>query len=449
MIFRDQFRYAFGNLRRTRLRTSLTTAGVAIGIGAMTSMVSVGSGAQRTVLRAINEQYVLTSVMVRPREAEGDGARDTVPPLDARAVQAIREISGVRAAFPLLAVPGLLVWDDERLFQSLEGLPAWLLREQIERGRIELLAGRAYEDGETDALVLSERAARRLLGDSVAPDTLLLGRAISFVVAQAPPDSVASGGLSLPSRILDQLPVGRFTPRRLSLTVVGIVKGAGTFGDFVGVSLWAPLETVEPLHSSAIQDLASLLTGEVRAEGYPLLQVITSSMMDVRGVQDSIEAMGYRTESVLEEIAEVRRAFVIMNGLLATIGGVSLTVAAMMIVNTLVMAVLERTSEIGLLKSLGATDADVMRLFLTEAGVIGILGGVGGLVLGYVVARITNAIANFRFQQVGEVSVDLVAFTPWLMLGGVGFALLVSLLAGLHPARRAARVDPVVALRHY
>ncbi|MFQ6046026.1 MAG: ABC transporter permease [Gemmatimonadales bacterium] len=448
MIFRDQFQYAFGNLRKTRLRTTLTAAGVAIGVGAMTSMVSVGSGTQRNVLRAINEQYVLTSVMVRPPELTGDSARDSVPPLDARAVAAIERIEGVREAFPLLAVPGLLVWEDERLFQSLEGMPAWLLQEQIERGRIELVAGRAYEEGEAEALVLSERAARRLIGDSVAPDTLL-GRTLSFVVAQVSRDSGASHASSLPSRLLERSPVGRFMPRRLALTVVGIVKGAGTFGDFVGVSLWVPLERVEPLHSSAFQDLASVLTGEVRAGGYPLLHVITSSMMHVRGVQDSVEAMGYRTESVLDEIAEVRRAFVIMNGLLAMIGGVSLTVAAMMIVNTLVMAVLERTSEIGLLKSLGATDADVMRLFLTEAGVIGLLGGVGGLVLGYAVARITNAIANFQFQRVGEVSVDLVAFTPWLMAGGMGFALLVSLLAGLYPARRAARVDPVVALRHY
>jgi putative ABC transport system permease protein len=169
----------------------------------------------------------------------------------------------------------------------------------------------------------------------------------------------------------------------------------------------------------------------------------------VRPTQDSLEARGFTAQSILDEIKEVRRAFVIMNGLLAMIGGVSLTVAAMMIVNTLVMAVLERTNEIGLLKSMGATDADVMRLFLTEAGVIGILGGVGGLVLGYAVARITNAIANFQFQRVGEVSIDLVAFSFWIIVGGLGFALFVSLVAGVYPARRAARVDPVVALRHF
>jgi putative ABC transport system permease protein len=180
-----------------------------------------------------------------------------------------------------------------------------------------------------------------------------------------------------------------------------------------------------------------------------MVQVLTGEVMAVQQVQDSIEAMGFRTQSILDEIAEVRRAFVIMNGLLAMIGGVSLIVAAMMIVNTLVMAVLERTREIGLLKSMGATDTDVTRLFLTEAGVIGIVGGVGGLVLGYVVARVTNAIANYQFERVGEVKIDLVAFSFWLILGGLAFALFVSLAAGFYPARRAAKVDPVVALRHY
>jgi putative ABC transport system permease protein len=98
---------------------------------------------------------------------------------------------------------------------------------------------------------------------------------------------------------------------------------------------------------------------------------------------------------------------------------------------------------------MGATDGDVMRLFLTEAGVFGICGGVGGLLLGYVVARVTNAIANVQFLRAGDVAVDLVAFTVWLMLGGMAFALLVSLVAGYYPARRAAKVDPVVALHHF
>ena len=238
-------------------------------------------------------------------------------------------------------------------------------------------------------------------------------------------------------------------PVQLELTVVGVVKGGGTLNDLVGLSIWVPLEVVEPLHSQTYQDLESILTGDVGNQGFPMVQVLTSDVLAVASVQDTITALGYRAESILDEIDQVRRGFLFMNSFLGTVGGISLLVAAMMIVNTLVMAVWERTREIGLLKSMGATDGDVIRLFLTEAGVIGILGGMGGLVLGYVVAKVTNALANIQFERVGEVSVDLVAFTVWLMLGGMAFALLVSLAAGVYPARRAAKVDPVVALRHF
>jgi len=474
MILRDQFRYAFGHLLKTRLRTVLTAAGVSIGIGAMTSMVSVGLGTQRTVLQAFNEGNILTSVLVRPAEPTDEVPENALPPLDGGTVDVIRNLQGVRDVYPLLTIAGLLRSGDEQLFRNLEGMPARILREQIDGGSVEVLAGRAYTEGESNVIVLSERAAQRLGSDSVDFETLV-GDTVVFNAARAPlPIDIDQADIdeampeghpadlppelsnllpmlqSLPiAEMLGATPMGSLQPVQLELTVVGVVKGGGRISDFVGLSLWVPVEVVEPLYSQTFQDLESILTGEVGHRGYPMVQVLTDDVMAVGTVQNTVRAMGYRAESILDEIDQVRRGFLFMNSLLGSIGGISLFVAAMMIVNTLVMAVWERTREIGLLKSMGATDGDVMRLFLTEAGVIGILGGVGGLVLGYVVARITNALANIQFERVGEVSVDLVAFTIWLILGGMAFALSVSLIAGYYPARRAAKVDPVVALRHF
>ena len=469
MILRDQFRYALGHLWKTRLRTILTAAGVSIGIGAMTSMVSVGLGTQRTVLRAFNEGNILTAVMVHPGAPTEEAPEDSLPTLDSGAIAVFRTLPGVRDVYPLLAIAGLLRSGEEQLFRGLEGMPARILAEQIDGGAVEVLAGRAYFEGETNAIVLSERAAQRLLPDSTELETLL-GDTVVFGAARAPlaekinqvvPESLprdlppSLGNLApmlraLPvAEMLGAVPMGLLEPVRLQLTVVGVVKGAGNLSDFVGLSLWVPIETIEPLYSQTYQDLESILTGEVGDRGYPAVQVLTSDVMAVSFVQDTIEAMGYQAESILDQIDQIRRGFLIMNSMLGTIGGVSLFVAAMMIVNTLVMAVLERTREIGLLKSMGATDGDVLRLFLTEAGVIGLLGGFGGLILGYIVARVTNVFANIQFERAGEVSVDLVAFTVWLILGGMAFALVVSLLAGYYPARRAAKVDPVVALRHF
>jgi putative ABC transport system permease protein len=467
MILRDQFRYAFGNLRKTILRTILTAAGVSIGIGAMTSMVSVGLGTQRVVLRAFNEGNILSSVMVSPGDPSDSVPADSLPTLDTTMTRLFRSLPGVRDAYPRILIAGLLQSGDEKIFQSLEGMPARILGEQIQLGTVEVIAGRSYNEDERDVIVLSERAARRLVADSVALETLV-DTTVSFLAARAPGLQEETGETTRSERprpplgalppetqnfpfagLLGSMPLGIFEPIQLDLTVVGVVKGGGNLSDFVGLSLWVPVELVEPLYMRTFQNLESMLTGSVGGGGYSMVQVLAADVMAVRPVQDSIRTMGFTARSILDEIDQVRRGFMFMNSLLGTIGGVSLFVAAMMIVNTLVMAVLERTREIGLLKSMGATDGDVMRLFLTEASVIGILGGIGGLILGYVVARITNVFANIQFERAGEVSVDLVAFTPLLILGGMAFAVLVSLIAGYYPARRAAKVDPVVALRHF
>jgi ABC-type lipoprotein release transport system permease subunit len=465
MIFRDQFHYAMSNLAKTRLRTVLTAAGVSIGIGAMTSMVSVGVGTQRNVMQAFNEENLLTSVTVRPPGRSGDAAHDSMAVLNAVSMEAMRLLPGARDAYPVLNVPGLLQVGDSQQFLSLESMPARMLKEQIEREKVTLLSGRIYEEDETGGMVISTRAARRLLPEGVEPDTLV-GQKVSFLVARMPggsaeeePESEAPilEGVELPSvlsglpieGLLQRIPFGIVQPVRLELTIIGVVDGAGTLTDFLGISLYVPVEIVEPLYAQTFQNLESILTGEASGEGYPLVQVLTEDVLAVRQVQESIVEMGFRADSILDQMAEIRMGFLFMNTFLATIGGISLLVAAMMIINTLVMAVLERTREIGLLKAMGATDLDVMRLFLSEAGIIGMLGGIGGLALGWIVAKITNMIANYQLMRLGEVQVDFVAFPIWLIAGGIAFALIVSLTAGFYPSRRAARVDPVVALRYF
>lgn len=434
----------------------LTVAGVSIGIGAMTSMVSVGVGTQRNVMQAFNEENLLTSVTVRPPGRSEDAEQDSLPVLNAGSLETMRMLPGARDAYPVLTVPGLLQVGETQQFLSLEGMPSRMFQEQIEREKISLLAGRIYDRGETGVMVISTRAAQRLLPEGVEPDTLV-GHKVSFMVARLSggstdaeePESERSflEGVELPSVLsglpiegfLQRMPFGLVQPVRLELTIIGVVDGAGTLTDFLGISLYVPVDVIEPLYARTFRNLESILTGEAAGEGYPLVQVLTDDILAVRQVQESIVEMGFRADSILDQMDEIRLAFLFMNIFLATIGGISLLVAAMMIINTLVMAVLERTREIGLLKAMGATDVDVMRLFLSEAGIIGLLGGVGGLLLGWVVARITNMIANYQLVKIGEMQIDFVAFPPWLIAGGLAFALLVSLAAGFYPSRRAPR----------
>lgn len=138
----------------------------------------------------------------------------------------------------------------------------------------------------------------------------------------------------------------------------------------------------------------------------------------------------------------------ILNAALGAIGAIALLVAGLGITNTMVMSILERKREIGIMKAIGGSEQQIRMIFFVEASVIGVIGAVLGLILGWVVTRIAGVIINMELQKAGEAPVDMFYFSPWLIGGAIAFAIVVSLVAGLYPAIRAARIDPVRALRH-
>jgi putative ABC transport system permease protein len=144
----------------------------------------------------------------------------------------------------------------------------------------------------------------------------------------------------------------------------------------------------------------------------------------------------------------LRIFFSVFDLLLGIFGSLALAVATLGIVNTLVMAILERRREIGVLKALGAADSDVKRLFFVEAGVMGLLGGMGGVFLGWLIGRALTLATNIYLKRQDLPSVEISSVPWWLVLSAISFAVIVSLVAGLYPASRAAKLDPVQALRY-
>ena len=150
-----------------------------------------------------------------------------------------------------------------------------------------------------------------------------------------------------------------------------------------------------------------------------------------------------------ERLEQLRTVFLIINSALGLLGGISLLVASFGIANTMIMSILERTREIGIMKAIGAEDREIKLIFFVEAGVIGLTGGVLGALLAWAIDAVANRLAyRFILQPQGASYVDFFALPPYLWLGAIIFALLVSILAALYPAARAARIDPVKALRH-
>jgi putative ABC transport system permease protein len=165
-------------------------------------------------------------------------------------------------------------------------------------------------------------------------------------------------------------------------------------------------------------------------------------------VEDVIKKKGLNAFSLNDALQGAKRGFIILDIVLSLIGSIALAVSTLGIVNTMVMSILERTREIGIMKAIGGSDGDVRRIFLIEASAIGCLGGIAGVALGWAVGRVINFGANVYIQQQGGTPGNLFSLPFWLIGGAIGFSIVISLLAGSYPAGRAAKLDPIQALRH-
>src|SRR5215470_14782337 len=239
-------------------------------------------------------------------------------------------------------------------------------------------------------------------------------------------------------------------PREKKLRIVGIVETepAAGFGGFGRGRVLIPEELAEKLSAAQSNDLRDILRGTSSGRTYASLTVRVKNAADVKAAEDAIKAMGFSTFSLLDATKNLRLVFAVFDLLLGIFGSLALVVASLGIINTLVMAILERRREIGVLKALGASDRDVRKLFFAEAGVMGFLGGIFGVAIGWLIGQAITLGTNAYLQRQDLPSIRI-SSVPWWMIGGaISFSIAVSLAAGMYPASRAARLNPVEALRY-
>jgi putative ABC transport system permease protein len=184
--------------------------------------------------------------------------------------------------------------------------------------------------------------------------------------------------------------------------------------------------------------------------GFDRVTITVDSETNVKAVSDRIGDMGLNRFSLVEIVERIRVNMLLVSLATSFVAAVALLVAALGITNTMLMSVLERTREIGVMKAVGARDSHIQVIFLLEGALIGVIGGGLGLLFGWLASFPGDALAKkIVFQQTGaKLEESLFAFPLWLTLGIPAFAVLVTTLAAVYPARRAARVNPIAALRH-
>jgi len=189
--------------------------------------------------------------------------------------------------------------------------------------------------------------------------------------------------------------------------------------------------------------------GNGESPGYASAIVRVTDPVKLTEVRQRLKQMGLGSFSIVDQMEQIRTVFLIIDAVLGLLGGISLLVASFGIANTMIMSILERTREIGIMKAIGAEDREIKLIFFFEAAVIGFTGGVIGSLAAWGIDGISNRLAyRFILKPQGASFVDFFHLPAYLWLGAIAFALIVSILAALYPAARAARIDPVRALRH-
>jgi ABC-type antimicrobial peptide transport system permease subunit len=458
MKIRDLGELAARNLREALLRNSLTTLGIAVGVASLVAMLSLGVGLQDLANQRLSHSGLFDAIFISPRtnfsafgrpartneETSSSGAIEPPRALDEDARAAIEHLPNVIEVYPEIRFPTEVQFKGNPYSTVVAGVPM----SARSGGAFDAIKGAFFSGPAADETILQIDFAREL---SAQPDTLL-GQEIVLSYAERQPlpsEPAKSGAGGRGAADAGMSPGFSVVPREENLRIVGIVETqpAAGFGGATG-RLLIPLQLAEKLRAAQTNDFREILGGTPGKANYQSLTVRVSGPSAVKDVEDAIKGMGYSTFSLLDATDNLRLVFAVFDLLLGIFGSLALVVASLGIINTLVMAILERRREIGVLKALGAADRDIRRLFFVEAGVMGLLGGICGVALGWAIGRAMNFGANVYLHRRSLPATNLSSVPWWLVAAAIAFSVGVSLAAGIYPASRAAQLDPVEALRY-
>jgi putative ABC transport system permease protein len=452
---------AVRNLRESVFRNSLTTIGISVGVASLVAMLSLGIGLQQLASRRLQKSGLFDTVVAtsrrdlrnfREQREEGPPPAES-PSLDEPARNKIAQIPGVVEAYPDIRFVTDVRLDSKPHLTMVAAVP---FSAKNNNDAFDSMQGSFFSSEGASEVILQKSFAEELLGITPKPGTdntslaelakPLLGRELTMRYAERNSSPSPSSSSSLPSVGQSDSAAYSVVSRQRALKIVGLTDlDPDSLRGGARARVFLPLKLAEELHimQPNLRD-----TSASDSPSYTLLSVRVESPNQVPAVEDAIKKMGFGAFSLVDATRSMRQFFAVLDGFLAIFGSLALAVASIGIVNTLVMAILERRREIGIMKALGASDADVRGLFFAEAGAMGLVGGVVGVTLGWAIGRLINFGTNIYLERQHFPSAQIWSVPLWLVISAIAFSMVVSLLSGLYPASRAARLDPVQALRY-
>lgn len=442
MKFLDLLRMSSSNLWKRKVRTVLTVLGVVIGVASIVVMVSLGLGLSKSLMEQYESYGSLTQIEVnQPWDDSEESKR-----LDQALINELLAMEHVESVYPVLETQALAKYGSYECYMQIRGMPAEAFQD------MNITVGEGRLPGEDQTLtffygceVLQNFYNPKGNGYGDVPDIDLMNDPVFTIFDM---DAYYAAGTP------DENGQTQKPPKKYLIDTCGVEASPGedqwsqygwyTFCDID--QLMAELKKI--FKNKVIPGQPTTKTGKPYREiFYSRLLVNVDSMDNVVALQKSLTDLGYNAYSQTEWVESQQKTMGYIQMVLGGIGAVSLFVAAIGITNTMMMSIYERTKEIGVMKVLGCDLGNIRSLFLMEAGFIGFIGGVIGLVLSVILSFVINRVAAGVNEYMG--TTGNISYIPvWLGLLSMVFAVMVGMVAGFFPARRAMRLSPLAAIRN-
>lgn len=471
MSFYDLMTMSLGNLWRRKLRTVLTVLGVLIGTTSIVAMLSLAFGMKQMIMDEYASMGSVTQIMISGGGGDMDSSSsqtDTSTMLTETNMQMFQDMEHVKNVLPQLSFDGNMQSGRYSGYGNLIGVDQSILDSQeLEKGDIpqkgsagtlQVIAGNQiltgfgyvqgdqyvdyYSTGELPKIDLMTQIRQLQVYNEMADTSSDAGSTDDS--ADASSDSTGTDSSADDAAVQ---PEEDNSTLNFRIKVAGIMAGGVDEYNTYSNSL---LVNIDDLKSYLTKNFGKgNIPGQPKPNGKPMNEWVYSTLVvdvddasNVDSVMKDIQDMGFSASSNKDLLDSAQKNLQIVELVLGGIGMVAFLVAAIGIANTMMMSTYERTKEIGVMKVLGCDMRDIQKLFLAEAGFIGLIGGIVGLGLTCGVSALINHFAVSMGGMKGNISV----IPWWLALAAVAFSTLMGMVAGYFPARRAMKLSPLAAI---
>ena len=462
MKFLDMLKMSSSNLWKRKVRTFLTVLGVVIGTASIVVMISLGLGLSRASMAEMEQYGGITTVMVTEQGAYGymgmGEDEQTLGPatgsghLDDDLINSIRSIEHVKGVYPLLETEAMLTCKGYQTYGNIKGIRY----EDLDSLKLSFGQGGYFDENGAGLSVIygnmvitdfyNEKTSDGYWWNGTVPDIDYFNDPVTYIFNMDRYYQFQWGGV-------DENGQPPQMPKKYLVDTAGVIEGGVEDYNSNSNNIYCDLDVLKNILKKEYKNEA--IPGQpTSASGKPFKDIYYTTIMvnvdgidNVKSVQSEINQLGYQANSNAEWVQSMQGQYRYIQLALGGIGAVSLFVAAIGIANTMMMSIYERTKEIGIMKVLGCDMKNIQGMFLMEAGYIGFIGGIVGIVLSFGISFAINTVLK-KIDLGMNMAAGLSYIPAWLAFLALGFAVLVGMIAGFFPSLRAMRLSPLAAIRN-